>query len=101
MRKTLGRVTEKEGKDPFPIQASKHYSFNKLWDPTMCSHQKPEESRTWYGLIHIQPREKNLHRKQAYGYQRGKVGSRDKLGVWDWHIHTTIFKIDNQQGSNV
>ena len=22
-------------------------------------------------------------RKQIYGYQRGKVGGRDKLGVWD------------------
>ena len=20
---------------------------------------------------------------------------RDKLGDWDWHIHTTIYKIDN------
>ena len=23
------------------------------------------------------------NRKQTYGYQRGKVGGRDKLGVWD------------------
>ena len=23
------------------------------------------------------------HRKQSYGYQRGKGGERDKLGVWD------------------
>ena len=23
------------------------------------------------------------HRKQTYGYQRGNVGERDKLGVWD------------------
>ena len=38
------------------------------------------------------------HRKQTYGYQRGKVRGRDKLGVWDGHIHT---KIDNQQGPTV
>ena len=25
----------------------------------------------------------------------------NKLGVWDWHAHTTIFKIDNQQGATV
>ena len=25
----------------------------------------------------------NRHRKQIYGYQRGKVGGRDKLGIWD------------------
>ena len=23
------------------------------------------------------------HRKQTYGYQRGKAEGRDKLGVWD------------------
>ena len=23
-------------------------------------------------------------------------GGRDKLGVWDEHVHTTICKIDNQ-----
>ena len=29
---------------------------------------------------------------------KGTGGGRDKLGVWDWHIHINIFKIDNQQG---
>ena len=33
-------------------------------------------------------------RKQTYRYQKGK-GQRDKLGDWDWHIHTTIYKIDS------
>ena len=28
-------------------------------------------------------KQKNSHRKQTYGYQRGKVGERDKLGVLD------------------
>ena len=28
---------------------------------------------------------------------RGKGGG-DRSGVWDWHVHTTTFKIDNQQG---
>ena len=31
-------------------------------------------------------------RKQTYGYQRGKLGGRDILGAWDWHIHTTYIK---------
>ena len=26
---------------------------------------------------------RNRLRKQTYGYQRGKLGGRDKLGVWD------------------
>ena len=39
------------------------------------------------------------HRKQTDGYQRGR--GVDKLGVWDEQIHTTIYKIDNQQGPTV
>ena len=39
-------------------------------------------------------------RKQMYDYQRGKMGGgwavKDKLGVRDWHVHTTIFKITNK-----
>ena len=30
----------------------------------------------------------------------GKAG-RDRLGVWDWHEHTIIFKIDDQLGPTV
>ena len=41
------------------------------------------------------------HRKQTYGYQVGKGGGRDKLGVWDQQIHTTIYKVDKQQGPTV
>ena len=26
------------------------------------------------------------------------TGGSNRLGVWDWHVHTAIFKIDNQQG---
>ena len=40
------------------------------------------------------------HRKQTYGYQRGKVGG-NKLGVWDQQIQTTIYKIEKQQGPTV
>ena len=28
-------------------------------------------------------------------------GKRDKLGVWNYHIHATIYKMDNQQGPPV
>ena len=31
---------------------------------------------------------------QPYGYQGGKGGS-DKLGDWERHIQTTIYKIDD------
>ena len=36
-----------------------------------------------------------------YGYQREKVRGRDKLRHWDEHIHTTIYKVDNQQGPTI
>ena len=33
--------------------------------------------------------------------QKGNLGGRDNSGAWDEHIHTTIHKIDNQQGPTV
>ena len=47
--------------------------------------------------LFIKQKQTHSHRKQVYGYQRGKEG-RDKLGVWDQQIHTTIYKIDKEQG---
>ena len=32
---------------------------------------------------------------------KGRVGERDRLGVWVGYVHTTKFKIDNQQGPTV
>ena len=32
--------------------------------------------------LYIKQKQTQRHRKQTYGYQRGKAG-RDKLGVWD------------------
>ena len=38
-------------------------------------------------------KQKHTHRlrKPTYGYQRGKVRGRDKLGIWDWHTHTLLY----------
>ena len=33
--------------------------------------------------------------------QAGRLRGRDRLGICDWHVHTVIFKIDNQQGPTV
>ena len=43
-------------------------------------------------------KQKQTHRlwKQIYHYQRGKMEGRDKLGVWNKHIYTTIYKIINK-----
>ena len=40
------------------------------------------------------------HRKQIYGYQKGK-GEKDKLGIWDQQIQTTMCKADKQQSPTV
>ena len=29
------------------------------------------------------------------------MGRKDTLGVWDQHVHTALFKMDNQQGPTV
>ena len=43
-------------------------------------------------------KETRRHKKQTYGYPRGKGSQgRDRLGVWDSHTHTTIYKQDNNQ----
>ena len=42
------------------------------------------------------------YRRQTHGYQRGNVGGGNgKLGAWDEHIHTTVYKTDNQRGPTV
>ena len=48
-------------------------------------------------------KQKQTHRLRewTYGYQGGRVGKRGRLEIWDWHVHTDICKIDNQQGPTV
>ena len=36
--------------------------------------------------------------KQTHGCQGGMVVGRGGLGVWDWHIHTTVYGMDGQIG---
>ena len=28
---------------------------------------------------------------------KGRGGGRDGLGIWDWHMHTTVYGMDGQQ----
>ena len=50
--------------------------------------------------LFLKQKQNHRLRKETYGYQREKRG-RDKLGIWDSQIHTTIYKIDKQQGPTV
>ena len=38
---------------------------------------------------------------QIYSYRRGNIEERNKLGGWDWYIHTTIYKTDKYQGPTI
>lgn len=49
------------------------------------------ESKKWYKLNYLQNR--NRLRKQNLWLPKGKE-ERDKFGVWDSEIHTTIYKTD-------
>ena len=44
--------------------------------------------------------QKQTHRLREQTCSEGECG-RDRLGVWDWHVHTTMFKTDNQQQPTV
>ena len=47
----------------------------------------------WYRWSYLQSRNRDRCSKQTYGYQGGRGG--DELGDWDWHIYTTMHKMDN------
>ena len=37
--------------------------------------------------------------KNKFMVTEGERGGRDTLDIWDWHIHSTIFKIYDKEGS--
>ena len=51
----------------------------------------------WYKWTYLQNRNRVTDvENKLMVYQGEKGRGRDKSGNWDWHIHTTIYKIDNQ-----
>ena len=46
--------------------------------------------KKWYKWTHFKQKQTLRLRKQACGYQRGKVKKRDKLGDWDYHTPTGV-----------
>ena len=100
-------------------------SHKKKWNNAICSKGPRDYHTKWsksdregeisYDIAYMQilkkkkiqvnlfTKQKQTHRlrERTYGYQRGRVGGSNRQGVWDWHVHTVIFKIDNQQGPTV
>ena len=58
------------------------------------------KTRLCYVEIHLLLEKYNILENKLT-ITRGKGESRDRLGVWDRYVHTTIFKINNQQGPTV
>ena len=51
--------------------------------------------KKWFKWTYLQNRNRVTDVENQLVVGR-KVG-RDKLGDWSWHIHTTIYKIDNEE----
>ena len=59
------------------------YDISYMWD-----------LKKWYKWTYLQDRNTNLDNRLKV--MKGK-GERNRLEVWDWHVHMTIFKTDNLQ----
>ena len=55
--------------------------------------------RTWHIWTYLQNRNRLIDMENKLMVTKGESRSRgrDKLGVWDWHIHITVYKTDKQQ----
>ena len=62
-----------------------------------------EESKKRMIQMNLFTKQKQTQRLREWtcGYQWGRVEGKNRLGVWNWYVHTAIFKIDNQQGPAV
>ena len=76
-----------------------------MWNP--MSHDSwllnSVESIDGYYIWNLKKKKKNLQSKNRLidvenvsWLPKGKGGGRNKLGVRDWHVHTTIYKIINK-----
>ena len=76
-------VSEKSEKD-------KHHGTAYMWS-----------IKKWYKLTYLQNRNRLTDLENELMVTGGRWRGRDRLGVWNWLVHTGIFKIDNQQGPTV
>ena len=67
-----------------------------LWSSTSTPVKwEPNNSSSFIAfIVRLNTTWNNVDSEQTYGHQGGKGGG-DELGDWDWHIYTTIYKIDN------
>ena len=53
-----------------------------------------ESKKKWYKWTYLQDINRITDVENKLMVTGGK-GRKDKLGDWDWNIHTTLYKIDN------
>ena len=64
----------------------------------MLKRIESRDSKKWYKWTYLQNRDKVTDVENILRVTKGeRGGGRDKLGDWDWPIHTidTIYNIDN------
>ena len=71
---------------------------NIIWHPLYA-----ESEKKWYKWTYLQNRKRltDLENEIMVAGTGGNIGGRDSWGVWDGHVHTAVFKMDNQQGPAV
>ena len=65
---------------------------SSVWPPLYA-----ESKKQWYKWTYFQNRKKLKDLEKELTVARG----RDSYGVWEGHVHTATFKMDNQQGPTV
>ena len=59
-----------------------------------------ESKKEWYKWTYLQTRNTGLENELLVAGGEELEGM-DSYGVWDRHVHTAIFQMDNQQGPTV
>ena len=57
-----------------------------------------ESKKKWYKWTYLKQEEIHGLRQWTYGCWVDRMEGWNRQGVWDGHVHTDIFKMDNQQG---
>ena len=84
-----------DGPRDYHTKSVRQGKTNIIW---YCLYMEPKKRYKW---TYLQNRDRLTDKENKRMVTKGERGGRHKLGVWDWNIHTTIYKIDNQQGSTV
>ena len=59
------------------------------------------KKKKWYKWTYLQNRNRVTDIRTNLLLLKEKGEGRDELGDWDWHIHSAIYKTDNQQEPTV